>query len=86
MRNIVFSTPNKKQDLFLRAKVKHVGFGGARGGGKSWAVQVKAILLCVNFPGLKALIVRRTYKELQNNHIDKLRPILNGVANGAIKG
>lgn len=80
MKNIVFSTPNKKQDLFLRAKVKHVGFGGARGGGKSWAVQVKAILLCVNFPGLKALIVRRTYKELQNNHIDKLRPILNGVA------
>ena len=27
--------PNEKQKLFLSAKVKHVGYGGARGGGKS---------------------------------------------------
>lgn len=80
MKKLFFTQPNPKQDLFLRAKCKHVGFGGARGGGKSWAVQVKSILLCLRFPGYKALIVRKTYPELQNNHIDKMRTILHGIA------
>ena len=31
--------PNERQKLFLKANTKHVGFGGARGGGKSWAVR-----------------------------------------------
>lgn len=77
---LIFPEPNEKQKLFFQARVKHVGFGGARGGGKSWAVQVKAILLCLRNAGFKALIVRKTYKELQNNHIDKLRPLLGGIA------
>lgn len=51
---------------------------GARGGGKSWAVRVKAALLCLRYPGIKTLIVRRTYKELQNNHIEQLRGMLHG--------
>ena len=80
MKKLFFTQPNPKQDLFLRAKCKHVGFGGARGGGKSWAVQVKSILLCLRFSGYKALIVRKTYPELQNNHIDKMRTILHGIA------
>lgn len=43
------------------------------GGGKSWAVRTKAKLLAVTYPGIKILIVRNTYKELINNHIDPLR-------------
>ena len=73
-------TPNVKQELFLRARTKHIGFGGARGGGKSWAVRAKAKLLALNYPGIKILIVRRTYKELINNHINFLRAELNGIA------
>lgn len=65
--------PNEKQKLFLSAKVKHVGYGGARGGGKSWAVRTKAKLLALRYPGIKQLIVRRTYKELTGNHINILR-------------
>lgn len=72
--------PNEKQRLFLLDKHKHVGFGGARGGGKSWAVRTKAKLLCLRYPGIKVLIVRQTYKELQNNHIDPLVPQLIGIA------
>ena len=66
-------TPNEKQKLFLASKSKHTGFGGARGGGKSWVVQDKAIRLCLNYPGIKCLIVRRTYPELLNNHIMPLQ-------------
>ena len=67
--------PNEKQKLFLRDRHRHVAFGGARGGGKSWAVRTKAKLLCLRYPGIKVLIVRQTYKELQNNHIDPLSSI-----------
>lgn len=72
--------PNEKQKLFLAAHSKHVAFGGARGGGKSWSVRDKAKRLCLRFPGIKLLIVRKTYKELINNHINQLRAELNGVA------
>ena len=66
-------TPNDKQRLFLSARTKHIGYGGARGGGKSWAVRTKAKLLALKNPGIKMLIVRRTYKELEGNHINILR-------------
>lgn len=62
-------TPSEKQKQFLSARTKHVGFGGARGGGKSWVVRNKAVRLCLRFSGIKILIVRRTYPELTNNHI-----------------
>ena len=71
--------PSATQDRFLRATKKHVAFGGARGGGKSWAVRAKAIVLGLSYPGIKLLIVRRTYKELLNNHIAPLRETLVGV-------
>ena len=73
---ITLGTPSDKQAMFLSAKTKHVGFGGARGGGKSWAVQDKAKRLCLNYGGIKCLIVRRTYPELMNNHIMPLQDAL----------
>lgn len=66
-------TPNRKQRRFLKATKKHVGFGGARGGGKSWGVRAKAKVLATGYPGIKQLIVRRTYPELINNHINVLK-------------
>ena len=72
--------PNPKQVRFLKAKQKHVAFGGARGGGKSWAIRVKARLLANRYAGIKILIVRRTLVELRNNHIDPLKMMLRGYA------
>ena len=72
--------PNDKQRQMIKAKTKHIGFGGARGGGKSWAVRAKAKLLAYDYPGIKMLIVRRTYPELINNHINALRADLINVA------
>lgn len=69
-----------KQYAFLTADQKHVGFGGARGGGKSWAVRTKAMILASVYPGIKVLIVRRTFPELTNNHINPLRAELSGLA------
>lgn len=68
--------PNEKQRIFLADKHRHCAYGGARGGGKSWAVRVKSILLCCRWEGIKVLIVRKTYKELTNNHIVPLQAML----------
>lgn len=80
MKTLVIEPPNEKQILALKADVKHVGYGGARGGGKSWFVRTKSKLLSLNYGGIKILIVRRTYPELLNNHINFLIMELNGIA------
>ena len=77
---IDFSKINPKQVQFMRASQKNVGFGGARGGGKSWAVRTKARILALKYGGIRILIVRRSYPELEKNHINQLKAECIGVA------
>ena len=74
--------PNDKQKLFLSDHHKYIAFGGARGGGKSWSVRVKAKLLAFNYAGIKQMIMRRTYPELYANHI---KPLLQELPIGSYK-
>ncbi len=62
-------TPNEKQKAFFDCRARYIAYGGARGGGKSWALRRKLILMCLHYPGLRALILRRSYPELRENHI-----------------
>lgn len=68
--------PNEKQKLLLKSKKRHTAFGGARGGGKSWVIRVKASLLCLKFAGIKVMIVRKSFPELLANHIKPLKALL----------
>lgn len=68
--------PNPKQELFLTASERYVAYGGARGGGKSWALRFKLTVLCLKRPGIRCLLIRRTYAELKENHINILRGII----------
>ena len=77
---IDLSTINPKQERFFKSRKRFVGYGGARGGGKSWAVQRKAPLLACRYPGIKILFLRRTYKDLERNHVRYLEPLLRGFA------
>ena len=77
---LAMQQPNEKQKLALLERHRYVGYGGARGGGKSWFVRWKAVLLCLGYGGIKVLITRRTYRELYNNHIAPLLTMLSGVA------
>lgn len=80
VKTLDLGEPNPRQALFLKDKHKYIAFGGARGGGKSWAVRVKAVLLSYRYPGIKIMIVRRTYPELRSNHIKQMKEMLSGLA------
>ncbi len=77
---IAYPPPQPKQELFFAARERFVCYGGARGGGKSWCVRHKAILMAVRYAGLRTLILRRTLVELRENHIRPMRRLLRGVA------
>jgi len=77
---VTIGAPSPKQRQFLECRSKYVAFGGARGGGKSWAVRTKAKLLALRWPGIRLLILRRTLPEVESNHLRFLRPELQGVA------
>ena len=62
-----------KQEEFCKSKAKYTCYGGARGGGKSFVARIKAILLALFYPGIQILLLRRTYKELNENHIVPLQ-------------
>lgn len=76
MPTIKLDKPSPKQVEFLKDTHKYVAFGGARGGGKSWALRFKMIMLAYKHPGITMMIVRKTYPELQANHIKPLKKIL----------
>ncbi len=72
--------PNPKQAAFFAAKARHIAYGGARGGGKSWAMRRKFVLLAFRYPGLQLLLLRRTLPELTENHVRPLLQELQGAA------
>lgn len=78
---VTLQRPNSEpQRAFFRAKARFVAYGGARGGGKSWSVRYKAALLALNYSGIRILVLRRTFPELQENHILPMRSILHNIA------
>ncbi len=77
---VLRGSPQEKQKQFFEATEKYVAYGGARGGGKSWALRRKVILMCLNYKGLCVLIVRRSYPELRENHIRPMKSELFGLA------
>ena len=61
--------PNPKQRTFFDSRARFTAYGGARGGGKSWALRRKLTAMCLRYPGLRCLLVRRTLPELKSNHV-----------------
>lgn len=78
-KEVKLGTPNPKQKAFFLARERFIAYGGARGGGKSWAVRMKAIAGALRYPGIQILICRHTYPELENTVI---RPMVETLAQG----
>ena len=78
--NIDLSTIQPKQAIFFKSRKRYIAYGGARGGGKSWALRKKLSLMALRFPGIRILLLRRTLPELRENHINTLSVELKGIA------
>jgi hypothetical protein len=61
--------PQPKQEMFHRSPANEVLYGGAAGPGKSHALRFEGLIWCLRIPGLQAYLFRRTYPELEKNHI-----------------
>ena len=79
--------PNSEpQRRFFASRKLYTCYGGARGGGKSWAVRTKAVGGALRWPGIRILIIRRTYRDMENSLITplvKLIPAEVGRYNGS---
>ncbi len=73
--------PNQKQQAFFASTARHTAYGGARGGGKSWAMRRKMVLLAIRYDNLSLLLLRRTLPELTENHVRPLLAELSGFVN-----
>lgn len=70
-------SPNSEpQWKFFTATNKYICYGGARGGGKSWAVVRKSAMGAYNYPGIQIIILRREYSEMENTLISPMLKIL----------
>lgn len=70
-------SPNSdKQWEFFLSRAKYTCYGGARGGGKSWAIQRKAALGAYEYSGIRILILRREYGDMENSIISPMLKIL----------
>lgn len=64
----------KQREFYRRIETtRELLFGGARGGGKSRGLRDVQLIRRIRFPGSKGQVWRRTYPELERNHI---RPLL----------
>lgn len=65
-----------EQAAFCQSKARYTAFGGARGGGKSHVIRVKAIMGALRYPGIRILMVRRDRPELEQSLIIPMRKLI----------
>jgi phage terminase large subunit len=72
--NIVFDPKQQEAYNILNSPgIEVLGFGGAKGGGKSWFLRTRQVLRRLKYPKSSGLIVRKTLGELEKNHIRKIQ-------------
>ncbi len=61
-----------KQLEFVHTFARYRLFGGAKGGGKSYAMRAEAVRQAMSAPNVRGLILRRTFPEVRKNTLDPM--------------
>ena len=75
----IHGIPNERQKEFFASRARFTAYGGARGGGKSWALRRKLVAMCLRYDGITCLLIRRTLPELKSNHVIPFLREYNGI-------
>lgn len=68
-----FYNPTPVAVPFHSSKSRNILFGGAAGGSKSYSIRYDAYRHCFAIPKFKAILMRRTFEELERNHLTDIR-------------
>src|SRR6056297_2181155 len=66
-------TDKQRQAFRLIGKGGFIFYGGARGGGKTHLIRGGGMLSATQFPGIRIVIVRKHYGELEEGIVDLLQ-------------
>lgn len=69
---VTLYVPTPKQAEFDLRTERYVLFGGAAGPGKSHAARWALYRRCMTIPGFEALLLRRTFPELEKTHLRRM--------------
>lgn len=69
-----------KQWRFIRSTARYTAYGGARGGGKTHVLMRACIRGALRYPGIRILILRRTYPELEQTIIQPMNRLISSAA------
>jgi phage terminase large subunit len=71
--DVWFYKPTPIAIPFHSSKTPNILFGGAAGGSKSYSARWDALRHCFAIPEFRCILMRRTFEELERNHIDDVR-------------
>lgn len=72
-KKLLYPIHSGPQQLFMETSAEEVLYGGAAGGGKSYALRAILVNYCLTHPFATVVLFRRTYKELEDTHILRLQ-------------
>lgn len=72
METVIQLQPKQKEALQTLSNVKYLGYGGAKGGGKSYLQRAWQVMRRDKYSNTHGVIIRKTYPELYDNHIKKM--------------
>ncbi len=68
-QRVLYTTHNGPQTQFMQSEAEEVLYGGAKGGGKSYALRAWAVRYCMTYPGARVVLFRQSYRQLEETHI-----------------